>query len=80
MVPLLEPKSAMGQALRYIKNQWPRLTAFLRDARVPLHNNASEVALRIVALARKSSLFFGNEEAARRFMFLYVAYRDVRAP
>ena len=61
----------MGQALRYIKNQWPRLTAFIRDARIPLHNNASEAALRIVALARKNSLFFGNEEAARRFMVLY---------
>src|SRR5262249_40119582 len=56
MTPLFEPKSAMGEALRYIKNQWARLTAFLRDARIPLHNNASEAGLRIVALARKSSL------------------------
>jgi transposase len=71
MTPLFEPKSAMGVALRYIKNQWPRLRAFLRDARIPLHNNASEAALRIVALARKNSLFFGNEEAGRRFMVLY---------
>jgi transposase len=69
--PLFEPKSAMGEALRYIRNQWPRLTAFLRDPRIPLHNNASEAALRIVALARKNSLFFGNEEAGRRFMVLY---------
>ena len=69
--PLFEPKSAMGEALRYIKNQWTRLTAFLRDARIPLHNNASEAALRIIALARKNILFFGNEEAGRRFMVLY---------
>jgi transposase len=71
MTPLFEPKSAMGQALRYIKNQWTRLTAFVRDARIPLHNNASEAALRIIALARKNILFFGNEEAGRRFMVLY---------
>ena len=71
MLPLFEPKSAMGQALRYINNQWSRLTAFVRDARIPMHNNASEAALRIVALARKNSLFFGNEKAARRFMVLY---------
>lgn len=71
MTPLFEPKSAMGEALRYIKNQWTRLTAFLRDARIPLHNNASEAALRIIALARKNILFFGNEEAGRRFMVLY---------
>ena len=69
--PLFEPKSAMGEALRYMKNQWSRLIAFLDDALIPIHNNASEAALRIVALARKNSLFFGNEKAGRRFMVLY---------
>ena len=54
-----------------MKNQWPRLIAFLDDPLVPIHNNASEAALRIVALMRKNSLFFGNEEAGRRFMILY---------
>jgi transposase len=71
MAPFFEPSSAMGEALRYIKNQWPRLIAFLDDPLVPIHNNASEAALRIVALLRKNSLFFGNEEAGRRFMVLY---------
>jgi transposase len=68
---LFEPKSAMGEALRYMRNQWPRLTAFVRDPLIPLHNNASEAALRIISLFRKNSLFFGNEEAARRLMVLY---------
>lgn len=68
---LFEPKSAMGAALRCMKNQWSRLTTFLDDALIPIHNNASEEALRIVALARKNSLFFGNEEAGRRFTVLY---------
>jgi transposase len=71
VTPLFEPKSAMGEALRYLKNQWARLSTFLTNARIPIHNNASEAALRIVALARKNSLFFGNEEAGRRFMVLY---------
>lgn len=71
MTPFFEPKSPMGDALRYMKNQWSRLIAFLDDALVPIHNNASEAALRIVALMRKNSLFFGNEEAGRRFMTLY---------
>ena len=66
-----EPKSPMGVALRYMRNQWPYLTAFLADPKIPIHNNASEAALRIVALARKNSLFFGTEEAGRRFMVLY---------
>lgn len=71
VTPLFEPKSPMGEALRYMKNQWARLNAFLKDPRIPIHNNASEAALRIVALFRKNSLFFGNEDAARRLMILY---------
>ena len=69
--PLFEPKSPMGEALRYLNNQWSRLRVFLEDPLVPIHNNASEAALRIVSLMRKNSLFFGNERAGRRFMTLY---------
>lgn len=69
--PTFEPNSTMGAALRYIHNQWSRLIAFLDDPLIPIHNNASEAALRIVALARKNSLFFGNDRAGRRFMVLY---------
>ena len=70
-LPLYEPKSAMGEALRYMQNQWFRLTAFTDDPKIPIHNNASEAALRIIALARKNSLFFGNDAAGRRFAMLY---------
>ena len=70
-IPLYEPSSAMGQALRYMVNQWSRLTAFLDDPLIPIHNNASEAALRIIALARKNSLFFGNDAAGERFAVLY---------
>jgi transposase len=69
--PRFEPKSPMGEALRYLKNQWARLRVFLQDPLVPIHNNASEAALRIVALMKKNSLFFGHELAGRRFMTLY---------
>ncbi len=65
------PEGPMGAALRYISNQWKPLTVFLGDPKIPIHNNASESALRIVALARKNSLFFGHEQAARNFSVLY---------
>jgi len=71
MEPQFEPRSSMGVALRYMKNQWEWLNAFMADAQIPIHNNASEAALRIIALARKNSLFFGNERAGRRFAILY---------
>jgi hypothetical protein len=50
--PQFEPSSAMGADLRYLQNQWFRFIAFLDDPLIPIHNNASESALRIVALAR----------------------------
>ena len=68
---LYEPKSTMGRALGYIANQWQPLCAFIGDPKIPIHNNASEAALRIIALIRKNSMFFGNEDAARRFMVLH---------
>jgi transposase len=71
VTPHFEPSSAMGEALRYLRNQWDRLEMFLEDPLIPIHNNASEAALRIIALLRKNSLFFGNEEAGRRLMVLY---------
>ncbi|MFT7519604.1 MAG: transposase, partial [Kiritimatiellia bacterium] len=37
------------------------------DAAVPIHNNLSERALRVIALMRKNSLFAGTDEAAQRF-------------
>jgi transposase len=69
------PEGPMGAALRYISNQWEPLTVFLGDPKIPIHNNASESALRIIALARKNSLFFGNEQAARNFSVLYSLVR-----
>lgn len=65
------PEGPMGAALRYATNQWKPLTLFMTDPKIPIHNNASEAALRIIALARKNSLFFGNEQAARNFSVLY---------
>ena len=56
------PKTTlMGQAIRYAINAWSALTAFLADPRIPVDNNASERALRVVALFRKASLFLGHD-------------------
>jgi len=65
------PKSPLGEALRYATNQRPRLELFLSDARIPMHNNASEARLRVIALARHNYLFFGHPRAGRNFAGLY---------
>jgi transposase len=65
------PKSPMGKAISYAQNNWKELTRFLSEATIPLDNNASERALRIIALGRKNYLFAGNDEAAENLAGLY---------
>jgi transposase len=65
------PKSPIGTAIRYGLKQWNELGRFLEDARVPIDNNASEAALRRVALGRKNFLFVGDVDAGTNIAGLY---------
>ncbi len=65
------PKSALGQAISYARNRGDTLLRFLDDVRIPLDNNASERALRIVALGRKNFLFVGNPDCGDNLAGLY---------
>ncbi len=60
----------MGEAIQYARGQWPALTRFLEDPRLALDNNASESALRNVALGRKNYLFVGHDEAGENLAAL----------
>jgi len=65
------PKSPLGEALRYLTNQWAALQRFVEDGRLAIDNNRAENQLRIVALGRKNWLFAGSFEGARRAALLY---------
>ena len=65
------PKSLMGRAIGYATKNWTELTRFLDDSKIPPDNNASEAALRAVALGRKNFLFVGHEEAGENIAGLY---------
>lgn len=65
------PKSPIGQALSYTVNRGDTLTRFLDDVRIPLDNNASERALRVVALGRKNFLFVGDRDKGENLAGLY---------
>jgi transposase len=57
--------SPIAAALTYALNQEDALRRFLKDGRLPLHNNISERALRREAVGRKNWLFLGSDEGAR---------------
>jgi transposase len=65
------PKSPLGEAVRYLTNQWAALQRFVDDGRVAIDNNRAENMLRIVAVGRKNWLFAGSFEGARRAALLY---------
>jgi transposase len=51
--------------------RWPSFSRFLENGRICLSNNASERALRRLALGRKSWLFAGSERGAERAALMY---------
>jgi len=66
MRPKVEPRSPLGKALTYLTRQRPRLELFLSDGRLAMTNNAVERELRTHVLNRKTWLFCGSEQSARR--------------
>jgi hypothetical protein len=62
----LLPKSKLGQAIGYLRNNWDALKRFLSDANLPIDNNEAEAALRRIAVGRKNWLFVGSENGGER--------------
>ena len=65
------PKSPMGQAIQYAFNQWDALCVYTNDGRLAIDNNASENALRRVALGRKNWLFAGSDKGGHTAATLF---------
>jgi transposase len=57
-------RGLVASALGYAHNQQEPLRRFLEDGRLRLDNNRSERALRAIASARKTWLFFGSDDHA----------------
>jgi transposase len=69
--PVVLPKSPIGQAIAYARRHWAALTRFTEHGFLNIDNNASERALRAVALGRKNWLFAGSDAGGRTAAVLY---------
>lgn len=58
-------RGLLRSALGYAKNQEDALMCFLEDGRLKMDNNASERALRRIAVGRKNWLFVGSDDHAQ---------------
>jgi transposase len=69
--PRVLPKSALGKALTYARNQRAALRQYVSDGRLSIDNNASERTLRLQAIGRKNWEFLGSPEAGPRAAVLF---------
>lgn len=61
---LVEPNSALGEAISYLLKHWEPLTLFLRVPGAPLDNNICERILKKAILHRKNALFYKTHRGA----------------
>jgi transposase len=65
------PKSKLGEAVTYARNQWSAFRLYLEDGRRTIDNNQSERTLRPQAIGRRNWLFLGHESAGPRAAVLF---------
>lgn len=65
------PKSSLGKALTYARNQRAALRSYVGDGRLTIDNNISERTLRLQAIGRKNWEFLGSEAAGPRAAVLF---------
>lgn len=59
------PKSPEGRAVRYTLKNWTALTRYCEDGDLSIDNNATERAIRGVAVGRNNWIFFGSDEGGK---------------
>lgn len=65
------PKSPMGEALTYLRNQWPGLRRYAEHGMLAIDNNEAERMIKPVALGRRNWLFAGSEDGGHRAAVCY---------
>ena len=65
------PKSALGKALHYLREQWPYLVRYLEDGRLELSNNRAERSIKPFVMGRKNLLFSNTPAGAQSSAVIY---------
>jgi transposase len=65
------PKSLLGLAVNYGRQQWAKLICFLEDGRIELSNNRAERSIKPFVIGRKNWLFANTPRGARASAVIY---------
>ena len=73
------PKTALGMALSYLIDHWPRLIRYLDDGRLEIDNNGVENAIRPFVVGRKGWLFSSSVRGVKSSANLYSLIETAKA-
>jgi hypothetical protein len=73
------PSGKLGEALVYLRNQWPKLIRYVEDGKVAIDTNLAERAIRPFALGRRNWLFADTVSGARASAHMYSLVQTARA-
>lgn len=73
------PKSALGKAIAYCRNQWSKLETFLLDGRLEISNNRGERAIKPFVIGRKNWLFSNTSKGATASSIIYSIIETAKA-
>ncbi len=73
------PKTAIGKALHYLHDEWPRLIRYRDGGAIPIDNNRAENAIRPFVVGRKNWLFSHSVEGVQASANLYSLVQTAKA-
>jgi hypothetical protein len=73
------PKSALGKAVGYCQNQWPKLYRYLENGGLIIDNNRAERAVKPFVIGRKNWLFSNTANGASASAMLYSIIETAKA-
>ncbi len=75
----VSPTSLTGEALKYLKGQWPKLVRVIDDGRIALDTNAVERCIRPFVIGRRNWLFADTPKGAKASANLYSLVETAKA-
>ena len=73
------PKSALGSAIQYSKNQWHKLVRYIENGDLNIDNNRAERAIKPFVIGRKNWLFCNTSNGANASSMLYSIIETAKA-
>lgn len=73
------PKTALGKAVQYCKNQWHKLIRYIEDGHLTIDNNRAERAVKPFVIGRKNWLFSNTANGAKASAMLYSIIETAKA-